>query len=222
MSSPNPSSIRIYIVDDSPLVRRGIAALLDDDRQLPRLEVIGEAGTVAEAIVGIRAARPDVALIDVRLPDGFGFAVCQAIAMEKMPVHSLVITSHSNDEYVRDAIVAGALGYLLKDVDPTSLLSAIRTCATGRSALDPETTNRVIRLVHSDSAQPFRLIDLLSSQERRVLDLVADGRTNGEAAQLLGLSPHTVKNHLAHIFQKLNVANRAEAVAFLLRSDNES
>ena len=222
MNSSPHSSIRIFIVDDSPMVRRGIAAFLADDQQWPRLEVIGEAGTVAEGIAGIRSGRPDVALIDVRLPDGFGFAVCQAIAVEEMPVHSLVITSYPNDEYVRDAIAAGALGYLLKDVDPTSLLAAIRTCATGCSALDQETTNRVIRMFHSDSAPPFRAADTLSAQERRVLDLVADGRTNGEAAQLLGLSPHTVKNHLAHIFHKLGVANRAEAVALLLRSENEN
>ena len=214
------TTIRIFIVDDSSIVRRGITELLDEDRDLPRLVVVGEAGTVAEAIVGIRHLQPDLALIDVRLPDGFGFTVCQAIEAEKLPVHSLVITSYPNDDYIRDAIAAGALGYVLKDVDPTSLLAAVRTCARGQSALDQGTINRVVRLMQADSRQVVNPADKLSVQERRVLDLVADGRTNSEAAQLLGLSPHTVKNHLANIFEKLGVSNRAEAVALLLRSEN--
>jgi len=222
MTSFQESTIRVFIVDDSPIVRRGITTVLDEDRGSPRIEVVGEAATVAEAIAGIRMLRPNLALIDVRLPDGLGFAVCQTIEAEKLPVHSLVITSYSNDEYVRDAISAGALGYVLKDVDPASLLSAVRTCATGRSALDQLTINRVVRLIHADSRQTASPAEKLSAQERRVLDLVADGRTNIEAAQILGLSPHTVKNHLANIFEKLGVANRAEAVALLLRSEHEN
>jgi DNA-binding NarL/FixJ family response regulator len=222
MNPPEKPKIRIFIVDDSSIVRRGIAAFLHEDQASPRIEVVGEAGTVAEAIVGIRALRPDLALIDVRLPDGLGITVCQAIEEEKLGVHSLVITSYPNDEYVRDAISAGALGYILKDVDPAALLAAVRLCATGQSALDQDTINRVVRFIQAESRQSPALTENLSAQERRVLELVADGRTNSEAAKILGLSPHTVKNHLANIFQKLGVGNRAGAVAFLLRSENEA
>jgi len=222
VNPPNESKLSVFIVDDSPIVRRGLTALLVEDLGEPRLEVVGEAGTVAEAIAGIRARRPDLALIDVRLPDGLGIGVCQAIAAEKLPVHSLVITSYPNDEYVRDAIAAGALGYVLKDVDPTDLLAAVRSCATGHSALDEETINRVMRFVQAESERTPALIEKLSAQERRVLALVADGQTNVEAARLLSLSPHTIKNHLANIFSKLGVSNRAEAVAFLLRSEHEA
>lgn len=222
MNYPSESKLRVFIVDDSSIVRRGLTALLEEDLAAPRIRVVGEAGNVAEAIIGIRALRPDLALIDVRLPDGFGYTVCQAIQQEKMPVHSLVITSYTNDEYVRDAIAAGAMGYVLKDVDPTALLAAVRSCGAGQCALAPDTITRMVRLIQSDSRQTSSLAGNLSAQERRVLDLVADGRTNGEAAKILGLSPHTVKNHLANIFQKLGVNNRAEAVAFLLRSEHSA
>jgi len=219
MTPPAPAKIRVFIVDDSPIVRRGLIAVMEEDEQAPRIEVVGEAGTVAQAIQSIRALRPDLALIDVRLPDGLGLAVCEAIEAEHMPVQRLVITSYSNDEYVRDAIAAGALGYVLKDVDPTSLLAAVRTCATGQSALDQETIGRVVRFLQAESRREPSVVDQLSAQERKVLELVAAGRTNSEAAALLGLSPHTVKNHLAKIFDKLGVGNRAEAVAFLLRNE---
>ena len=222
MNQLSQSKIRVIIVDDSSIVRRGITALLEEDLLAPRIRVVGEAGTVAEAIVAIRTLRPDLALIDVRLPDGYGFAICQAIQAEKMPVHSLVITSYTNDEYVRDAISAGALGYVLKDVDPTALLSAVRSCANGQSALDHEAIKRVVRMMRAENGQAPGISEKLSAQERRVLDLVADGHTNSKAARILGLSPHTVKNHLANIFQKLGVGNRAEAVALLLRSEHEA
>lgn len=185
----------------------GLRALLNTD---PTLEVVGEGRDVATGVQTCLRLRPDVALLDIRLPDGTGFDVCRQILKNLPDVRVLILTSVADDTLVDEAIRAGAHGYLLKEIDSRGLVSAIHDVAAGKSILDPAVTARVMQIVRSGGATANTLA-ALSPQEKRVLALIAEGLTNKEVAARLNLSDKTVKNYLSTVFEKLHVSRRAEA-----------
>ena len=210
--------IRILLVDDSELVRRGIKTVLASTTIAP-LRVVGEAGNVADAVTEATRLKPDIVLLDIRLPDGSGFDACREILRRQPDTRIVVLTSFSNDNFVYEAITAGAHGYLMKEIDPAGLVQAMLDVADGRSILDPDTTARVIRLVRAQSAGASNEdLAALSPQERRVLALVAEGKTNKEIGEQLGLSDNTVKNYLGSVFEKLHVKRRSQAAALYVQN----
>ena len=207
MTSAAHPRIRIVLVDDSEVVRMGLRSLLGID---PTLEIVGEAANVASGVQTCLRLRPDVALLDIRLPDGTGFDVCRQILKELPNVRVLILTSVADDTLVDEAIRDGAHGYLLKEIDSRGLVQAIHDVAAGKSILDPAVTARVMQIVRAGGAADNALASL-SPQEKRVLALIAEGLTNKEVATQLGLSDKTVKNYLSTVFEKLHVSRRAEA-----------
>jgi two-component system response regulator DevR len=211
---------RVFLVDDHEIVRRGIADLLDDETDL---QVCGEAASAAEALARIPATRPDVAVLDVRLPDGNGVELCRELRARTPELHCLMLTSFSDDEALLDAIMAGAAGFVLKQVLGHDLLAAIRTVAGGQSLLDGRTTaalmNRLRR--QRDDADPLRE---LSDQERTVLELIGDGLTNRQIAERMFLAEKTVKNYVSHLLAKLGMQRRTQVavLATELRSRDKS
>jgi DNA-binding NarL/FixJ family response regulator len=217
MTAVARTSIRVLLVDDSEIVRRGVRAVLGTPTQ-PPIEVVGEAGSVAAAVAESVRMKPHVVLMDIRLPDGDGFEACRQI-LERVPQSRVImLTAHSGDNLVYDAVTAGAHGYLLKEIDGPSLIQAVHDVAAGRSILDPDATARVLRLLRSGNAgEPGPDLSLLSAQERRVLALVAEGMTNKQTGERLGLSENTVKNYLVSVFAKLQVKRRAQAAAIYVQ-----
>jgi two-component system response regulator DevR len=208
MTSPtHKPRLRLLLVDDSEVVRMGLRALLGTD---PTIEIVGEAGTVALGVQSCLRTRPDVALLDIRLPDGTGFDACRQILKSLPATRILVLTSVADDKLVEEAIRSGAHGYLLKEIDGRGLVQAIHDVAEGKSILDPAVTARIMQIVRSGGTNENALSSL-SPQERRVLALIADGLTNKEVAAQLNLSDKTVKNYLSTVFEKLHVSRRAEA-----------
>jgi two-component system response regulator DevR len=205
---PHPSRVSVLIVDDSEVVRMGLRSLLGSE---PRLTVVGEAGSVASGIEAAVKLAPQVVLLDIRLPDGSGFDACRAILRKQENARILILTSVSDDSLVDEAIAAGAHGYLLKEIDGRGLVQAILDVAAGKSILDPAITARVLQLVKAGSKTRTDPLASLSSQEKRVLALISEGRTNKEAAVELGLSEKTVKNYLSSVFEKLHVTRRSQA-----------
>lgn len=206
-------TISVFLLDDHEVVRAGLKTLLDGEADLT---VAGEAGTVAEALARIPAVRPDVAILDVRLPDGEGVSVCRDIrAAIDPPPACLMLTSYSDDEALTAAVVAGAAGYLLKQVSGTSILDAVRTAAAGGSLLDPELATRAANRLRGKGGNPDPRYDQLSPQERRVLDLIATGLTNRQIAEKLFLAEKTVKNYVSSLLHKLGVERRTEAAVYL-------
>lgn len=209
----------VLIVDDSQLIRQGIRAVLSlPDGPLP-LEVVAEAGSCTEALSAARAYRPDLVLLDIRLPDGSGIDICRQLLAELPATRVLMLTSYSHDNLVYDAILAGAQGYLLKDIDPRALLDAIADTMAGRAVLSPDITQRVMQFVRGATAPSPAPTGLatLSPQEKRVLAFVADGLTNKQIGTQLNLSENTVKNHLVSVFEKLSVRSRSQAAALYVR-----
>ena len=204
--------IRLVIVDDSELVRAGLRALLED---IPGLQLVAEAGTSATALEVCQREKPDVVLLDLRLPDGTGLEVCRELLKLRAETRIVFLTSADDENTVDEAIRAGAHGYLLKDINGPGLVQAIRAAAAGQSTLDPMITARLMKLVREAGA-PTTLA-ALSPQERRVLALIAEGRTNKEVGAELGLAEKTVKNYLSNIFDKLHVTRRAQAAAMYAR-----
>jgi DNA-binding NarL/FixJ family response regulator len=210
----------VFLVDDHEIVRRGLADLLDDE---PDLQVCGEAASAAEALARIPATRPDVAVLDVRLPDGNGVELCRELRARMPELHCLMLTSFSDDEALLDAIMAGAAGFVLKQVLGHDLLAAIRTVASGQSLLDGRTTaalmNRLRR--QRDDADPLRE---LSDQERTVLELIGDGLTNRQIAERMFLAEKTVKNYVSHLLAKLGMQRRTQVavLATELRSRDKT
>jgi two-component system, NarL family, response regulator DevR len=205
--------IRVFLLDDHEIVRRGLAELIgmEDD-----LDVVGEAGTVAEALVRIPATRPDVAVLDVRLPDGSGVEVCREIR-SSMGIPCLMLTSHADDEALFNAIVAGASGYVLKDIRGNDLINAVRQVAGGKSLLDPSMTARVLeRLRNPEPAE--RRTKGLSEQEQRILELIGEGLTNRQIGERMHLAEKTVKNYVSSMLAKLGMERRTQAAAFVVRS----
>ena len=210
--------IRLMVVDDHEVVRLGLSALF---RQTSGIEVVAEAGSVADAVKGAAQQRPDVVLMDLRLPDGTGIDACRDILSAQPGTRVLFLTSHSDEEAVVSTILAGAAGYLLKEVGSQALINAIELVHAGQSILDPKVTTAVLHRMSmldgkaAAAKQPSR--DILSPQERRILALVVEGKTNKEIAKALGLSDKTIKNYLSNAFQKLHVGRRSHAAALYTR-----
>ena len=213
------SRATVLLVDDSSLIRQGIRAVLSLPGHDLTFDVVAEAGTAAEGLAAARIHRPDLALLDIRLPDGSGIDTCRQILAELPATRVVMLTSYSNDNLVYDAIVAGAQGYLLKEIDPHALLSAMSAALAGRSVLSPEITSHVMQFVRGKSTATLAADSLakLSPQETRVLALVADGLTNKLIGAQLNLSENTVKNHLVSVFEKLAVRSRSQAAARYVR-----
>ncbi|MER5194124.1 response regulator [Streptomyces sp. NPDC002755] len=205
------SPIRVFLLDDHEVVRRGLADLLDSE---PDISVIGDAGTVDHALARGPALRPDVAVLDVRLPDGDGISVCRELRSQMPELACLMLTSFDDEEALLDAIMAGASGYVLKQIKGSDLVSAVRTVASGQSMLDPATTARLMRSLRADPAEtptvPSELASL-SPRERDILALIGDGLTNREIGKKLYLSEKTVKNHISRLLAKLGVQRRVQA-----------
>lgn len=215
--NPNPP-IRVLVVDDHPVVRLGLRTVLANARGF---EVVGEAATGAQAIAFAAQCRPSVVLLDLRLPDLNGLEVCRRLK-ELEPAPAVVfLTSYAEDASVVAAIAAGADGYLLKDVDGADLPGALRRVAAGGTALDPVSAGALAAAVRQPdlATNGLRRFEPLSPQERRVLGLVSEGRTNKQVADVLQLTEGTVKNYLASVFEKLGVKNRTEAVSLWLKAN---
>jgi two-component system, NarL family, response regulator DevR len=201
--------IRLVLVDDSEVVRLGLRALLGAERTL---EIVGEGSSVATGVAACVKHKPDVALLDLRLPDGTGFDACRQILRRLPETRVLMLTSVADDTLVDEAIRAGAHGYLLKEVNSRALIQAITDVAAGKSILDPAVTARVMQFMKAGG--PTRdVLASLSPQESRVLALIAQGKTNKEAGNEMNLTEKTVKNYLSNIFEKLHVSRRAQAAA---------
>lgn len=219
MNAPSANPIRILLVEDSLLVRHGLRTVLTAPDEQPPLVIVGEAGSNAEGLAACDRFKPDVVLLDIRLPDGPGFATCREIIARHPATRVIVLTSHSNDSFVYEAVTAGAHGYLMKEIDPAGLVQAVKDVASGRSILAPDVTDRVLRLLRGGPANKSANDDLatLSNQERRVLALVAEGLTNKQVGEALTLSENTVKNYLISVFEKLNVRRRSQAAALYVQ-----
>jgi len=194
----------------------GLTALLSTERGIA---LVGEAGKVAEAVAMAATARPDIVLLDIRLPDGSGFDACRRILQDNPQTRILFLTSVIDDQLINDAIRCGGHGYLLKEVGADDLVHAIFDVAAGKSVLDPQATARVLQLMRHRGGVSADPVASLSPQERRVLSLIAAGMTNKEVGNELGLTEKTVKNYLANIFGKLNVTRRSQAVALFVTAN---
>ncbi len=207
-------SVRVVLVDDHEVVRRGLRDLLDTEDDV---EVVAEAGGVDEALVRARATEPDVAVVDMRLPDGDGLDLCRRLRELPSGPHCLVLTAFDDEQALVGAINAGASGYLLKQVRGQDLVNAVREVAAGRSLLDPVTTRRVLdRMRDSSERQPDEL-EALTEQERRVLDLIGEGLSNRQIAERLFLAEKTVKNYVTSVLAKLGMERRTQAAAWVAR-----
>jgi two-component system, NarL family, response regulator DevR len=209
--------IRLMLVDDHEVVRLGLRTLFS---QTEAIEVIAEAATVADAVKAAAKHHPDLVLMDLRLPDGTGLDACRVILSANPSARVLFLTSHSDEEAVISTVLAGAAGYLLKEIGAKALINAIEIVCSGESILDPKVTRAVldrVSLLAGDAAPKHSTAEKLSPQERRILTLVVEGKTNKEIAKALGLSDKTIKNYLSNAFQKLNVRRRSQAAALFER-----
>lgn len=209
-TTDTPDVIRVFLLDDHEIVRRGIADLLHVE---PGITVVGEAGTAAEALRRIPATRPHVAVLDIRLPDGSGIDVCRDIRSSAPEVRCLMLTSYDDNDAIFAAVMAGAAGYLLKEIRGSSLVDAIRQVATGRSLLDPAVTERLLARLRDGEPQDLRLASL-TDREREVLGLIADGLTNREIGERLFLAEKTVKNYVSGLLTKLGMQRRTQAAVY--------
>ncbi len=210
------ATIRVFLVDDHEIVRRGIADLLDAESDL---EVVGEAGTAAQARARIAATRPDVAVLDVRLPDGSGIDVCREVRNTQPEVRCLILTAYDDDDALRAAVIAGASGYVLKDIRGGKLIESVRLAAAGKNLIDPAIAQRVVsRLKSTSKADP--LLDGLSLRERQILGLIADGLTNRQIGERLTLAEKTVKNYVSSLLSKLGLEHRTQAAVLHVEQRN--
>jgi DNA-binding NarL/FixJ family response regulator len=220
MADPEPArTLRLLVVDDHEVVRQGLVALLD---RRPGFQVVAQAGTVQESITQARLQRPDIVVMDVRLPDGSGVEACREIRAELPDTRVIMLTSFPDDEAVLSAIVAGASGYLLKQIRARDLVAALEAVGRGESLLDPAVTERVLervrRIARGESNDE---LSVLTPQEQKILMLVAEGKTNKEIATEVFLSDKTVKNYVSSILSKLNLERRAQAAAFVAKQRSE-
>ena len=216
MSEPDP--IRVFLLDDHEVVRRGVRELLDAENDIT---VVGEADTAELALARIPPTRPDVALLDVRLPDGDGVEVCREIRSRQPDVACLMLTSFADDEALFQAIIAGASGYLLKQIRGTDIVDAVRRAAAGQSLLDPAVTESVLSRLREPPEEDERLARL-TPQERRILALIADGLTNRQIAAEIHLAEKTVKNYVSNVLAKLGMERRTQAAVFATRLDQST
>jgi DNA-binding NarL/FixJ family response regulator len=210
---PAADPYRVYLLDDHEVVRRGVRDLLEDSGEVT---VVGESGSAAEATRRIPALRPDVAILDARLPDGSGIDVCRDIRSVDPGIHALILTSYDDDEALFAAIMAGAAGYVLKQVSGTDLVDAVRRVAAGQSLLDPAVTARVLERVRSGPPEDETL-KRLTDQERRILALIAEGKTNRQIGEEMFLAEKTVKNYVSSLLAKLGMERRTQAAVFAAR-----
>lgn len=205
--------IRVFLLDDHEVVRRGLADLIGLESDMV---VVGEAGSKTEALHRLPASRPNVAVLDVRLPDGSGVEVCREIRSSLPEIRCLMLTSYADDEALFDAIMAGASGYVLKEIRGNDLISAIRQVADGKSLLDPAATQRVLDRLRRGERHDTRL-DGLSDQERRILELIGEGMTNRQIGEAMHLAEKTVKNYVSSLLAKLGMERRTQAAAYVAR-----
>jgi len=202
--------IKVFLLDDHELVRVGVKDFLETQ---PDIRVIGEAGTASSALARIPALRPDVAILDVLLPDGDGVSVCREIRSQMPEVACLMLTSFENDQSLFDAVMAGAAGYVLKQIHGTDLIGAVRTVAAGQSMLDPRAASKLMARMR-DAATRRDPLDGLTGQERRILELIGEGLTNRQIGERMHLAEKTVKNYVSVLFQKLGMERRTQAAAY--------
>ncbi len=205
--------IRVYLLDDHEIVRRGIRELLESE---PDIVVVGESGLAAEATRHIPACRPDVAILDGRLPDGSGIDVCRDVRSVDPSIKALVLTSYDDDDALFAAIMAGAAGYVLKQVRGNDLIDMVRRVAAGQSTLDPSVTAAVLERVRHGTPRDHEL-DALTEQEQRILDLIGQGMTNRQIAGELFLAEKTVKNYVSSMLAKLGLTSRTQAAIFAVK-----
>jgi DNA-binding NarL/FixJ family response regulator len=207
-------TVRVFLLDDHEIVRRGLRELLEAEDDLT---VVGDAGTADEALRRIPATRPDVAVLDVRLPDGDGVEVCREIRSNHPEIQCLMLTSFADDEALFAAIMAGAAGYVLKQVRGTDLVDGLRRVGRGESLLDPAVTGRVLdRLRHPVDPEPDELAGL-TEQERKLLGFIAEGLTNRQIGEQMYLAEKTVKNYVSNVLSKLGMSRRTQAAAYAVR-----
>jgi DNA-binding NarL/FixJ family response regulator len=207
------SGIKVFLLDDHEIVRRGVRDMLEAE---PDITVIGEAGTAESALARIPALRPDVAVLDVRLPDGDGVSVCREIRSRMPEIACLMLTSFGDDEALFDAIMAGAAGYVLKQIRGTDLVGAVRTVAAGESMLDPEAASKVMARMRDQASRKDPLAGL-TNQERKILELIGEGLTNRQIGERMYLAEKTVKNYVSALFAKLGMERRTQAAAYASR-----
>ncbi len=201
-----PEQLRVFLLDDHEIVRRGVADALESD---PGIVVVGEAKNAAEALARVPALRPDVAVLDVRLPDGDGVTVCRELRSRMPDLKVVMLTSYSDDEALFDAIMAGASGYLLKQILGQDLVAGVRTVGAGGSLLDPTATAAVLDRMRR-AAEPAGPLALLSDQERTVLELIGEGLTNRQIGERMFLAEKTIKNYVSHLLAKLGLERRTQ------------
>jgi two-component system response regulator DevR len=206
------TAVRVFLLDDHEIVRNGIRGLLESDG----LTVVGEAGTAAEALARIPSTRPDVAVLDVRLPDGNGIEVCREIRARHPEVACIMLTSYADDEAHLAAVMAGAAAYVLKQIRGRDLVEAVRSVAAGTSLIDPVATARLIDDLEGGGAEDPGLVSL-TGRERQILELISAGKTNREIGAELFLAEKTVKNYVSNLLSKLGMGHRSEAAAYAAR-----
>jgi DNA-binding NarL/FixJ family response regulator len=209
--------IQVFLLDDHEIVRRGVRELLEGQ---PDIIVVGEAATAAAALARIPALRPNVAVLDVRLPDGDGVSVCREIRAQLPEVACLMLTSFGDDEALFDAVMAGAAGYVLKQIRGTDLVGAVRTVASGQSMLDAKAASQLMARLR-DTSRKRDPLEGLTGQERKILELIGEGLTNRQIGERLYLAEKTVKNYVSALFQKLGMERRTQAAAYAARVFNE-
>jgi DNA-binding NarL/FixJ family response regulator len=208
----NDDRLRVFLLDDHEVVRDGLRMLIEADGQM---QVVGEAGTAAEAVELIPETRPRVAVLDVRLPDGSGVEVCRDVRSAHPEVACLMLTSFADDEALEDAILAGASAYVLKNLRGSDLVGTIRKVGAGHSLIDPAMTNRVMGRMRARHEQEHTAA--LTPQEQRILNLIAEGRTNRQIANEMYLAEKTVKNYVSNLLNKLGMRRRTEAAVYAVR-----
>jgi len=206
-------ALKIFLVDDHEVVRRGVRELLEGEDDF---EVVGEAGTVEDALNRINASRPDVAVLDVRLPDGSGVELCRELRSEHPSLACLMLTSYDDDEALFEAIVAGAAGYVLKQVKGNDIIDAVRRVGQGQILLDPAMTSRVVGRLRNGVTEDPRMAGL-SNQEQRILGLLAEGKTNRQIGTEMFLAEKTVKNYVSNLLTKMGMSHRTEAAVYAAR-----
>jgi two-component system, NarL family, response regulator DevR len=203
-------TLRVFLLDDHELVREGIRTLLESDEDI---EVVGEAATASEALTRIPLAKPDVAILDVRLEEGNGIEVCREVRSAVPEMACLILTSFADDEALYASVMAGAAGFVLKQIKARDLIEDVKKVANGESLMDPRAVARVVeRIANPPAGDP--VLESLSPQERRVLDLIAEGQTNKQIAESMFLAEHTVKNYITGLLRKLKMASRTEAAIY--------
>jgi two-component system response regulator DevR len=210
MTEPETTKIRVFLLDDHEVVRRGLATMLE---AVPDFEIVGEAGTAEQALARIPATRPDVAVLDARLPDGSGIDVCREIRASMPTTYCMILTSYDDQDAVLASVLANASGYVLKEVRGNTLVDSIRQVAMGRSLIPPEVIAQVMERVRNGSPEEAR-VAALSEREREVLDLIAEGLTNKQIGERLYLAEKTVKNYVSSLLAKLGMERRTQAAVY--------